>query len=223
MVKSNLTKGEQSRLNLINSSREIFNEFGLDLRIKDLADKMGVKTSMITNHFPTKVMLIRAISEEYEEKVSAKIPQIVNPENIELVDLIRMSSCLMDIQLEYVCTIMFHLTNISNNLEEKQKTKFWYLNRKNTIHYFMSKLVEKGVVKKDILEPKKFDLFIHSFFILSIHWLNNFLTYDFDKDYKEVKPLYLKAKYDLCWPYLTEKGLKEYELINFSAECCYLI
>ena len=50
----------------------------------------------------------------------------------------------------------------------------------------MSKLVEKGVVKKDILEPEKFDLFIHSFFILSIHWLNNFLTYDFDKDYKEV-------------------------------------
>lgn len=223
MSKVGLSKGEQSRLQLINSSREIFNEFGLDLRIKDLADKMGVKPSKITNHFPTKSLLIQAIAEEYEEKVTQKISQLINPHDVELISLVRMSSCLMDLQLEYVCAIMFVLTNNMFTPEDRQKVKNAYLNRRQTFQYFMSQLVDKGIVTSEILAPKNFDLFIHSFFILSVHWINNFLTYDFDKEFQEVKPLYLKAKYEICLPFLTEKGLADYKSINFEATCCDLI
>jgi len=223
MVKSNLTKGEQSRLNLINSSREIFNEFGLDLRIKDLADKMGVKTSMITNHFPTKSLLIQAIAEEYEEKVNVKISQIINPNNVELVSLVRMSSCLMDLQLEYVSAIMFVLNNNMFAPEDHKKIKDSYLSRRQTIQFFLSQMIEKGIVKEEILAPEKFEIFIHSFFILGIHWINNYLTYDFENEFINVKPLYLKSLYNIIVPYLTEKGIKEFNEINFSAECCHLI
>jgi len=223
MSKVGLSKGEQSRLQLINSSREIFNEFGLDLRIKDLADKMGVKPSKITNHFPTKSLLIQAIAEEYEEKVTQKISQLINPHDVELVSLVRMSSCLMDLQLEYVCAIMFVLTNNMFTPEDHQKVKDSYLNRRQTIQYFISQLVAKGVLKQEILETKNFERFIHSFFIISIHWLNNYLTYDFDKKFSEIKPMYLRSTYEICLPFLTEKGLADFQSIKFEAACCDLI
>lgn len=37
-----LSKGEQSRQAIIDAAREIYNKYGLELRIKDLAKKWGL-------------------------------------------------------------------------------------------------------------------------------------------------------------------------------------
>lgn len=211
-----LSKGEQSRQAIIDAAREIYNKYGLELRIKDLAEKMGINQSKITNHFHSKELIIQAIADEYNKEYIALIMERLNNDVIEIPGFVDYTSKLMTIQWHYRCAIIYFLNIVVFHEEEKENIKKINESRKQPIIQCVNGLVSNNEIFTDILEPQNLELIIHQIFNLGIHWISSYLRYDFSTSIEVKKVIYLKSIFAVMIPYLTPKGMKSYESVDFD-------
>ncbi len=212
-----MSKGEQSRLAIIDSARAIYNEFGLELRIKDLADKMGVNQSKITNHFNSKELIIQAISLEYNNEYTQLINDQVAKKSFAISSFVDYSSKLMTIQWHYRCAIMYYLNVMVFHEQEKENILQITETRKGPIVFWFKNLIESGDLSSEIMEQDNLEIVIHQLFNLGIHWISSYLRYDFNEPFEVKKVIYLKALFSVMIPFLTIKGKKSYESVDFMA------
>ena len=211
-----LSKGEQSRKAIIDAARKIYNEFGLELRLKDLADKMGVKQSKITNHFHSKELIIQAIADEYNKEYISLIKERVGNNVIEILGFVDYTSKLMTIQWHYRCAIIYFLNIVV--FQEEEKANIMQINegRKQPIIQCINGLIASEEIDPAILNPLNLEIIVHQIFNLGTQWINSYLRYDFTSTFEVKKVVYLKAIFDVMIHYLTPKGLKSYESIDFE-------
>lgn len=201
----NYTKGLSSRERLVNTSRELFNEYGIGLTLNTLAGKMEITLGMLTYHFPTKDSLFLAIAEEYEIKRTLIRNTIYNG-NFSLDMFYTIIEKGMDLQYEYRCAIRY-IASISNNQSDlaRHTTERYKLNRQ-LIQKGIEILVSEGELKNTILDDKNFKVFLFAFSSLTTSWIINLEIYDYEESYEAIKPVYLNGIFSTFLPYCTEKG-----------------
>jgi AcrR family transcriptional regulator len=208
----NYTKGVNSKEFIINSARELFNEHGIGITLSVLAGKMEITLGMLTYHFPTKDSIFLAIAEEYEQKrASQRVRDYTGKFN--LVAFYQIIEKVMDLQYDYRCA-MRYIASISNNQSKlANHTIDHYRINRQLINQVTQFFVSQGELKSDILEEKKFEVFLFAFSSLLTSWLINLEIYDYEVPYLEMKPVYLNGIFSIFLPYCTELGkeiLKEF-------------
>lgn len=199
------TKGINTREYLIQYSRDIFNEEGLNVTLNYIAANLGITLGKLTYHFATKDKLFVAIAEEYERKL-LDIRSKDNLQSMSLSNLYRTYSIVMDLQYEYRCAMRYFASSSRKQMTLAKHTQRSFNTRRDSINMVIQMLVAKGELKKEILGEKKFNVFLFAFTCLMTSWPINLEIYDIEESYSGIKPVYLNGIFSLFIPYLTSVG-----------------
>lgn len=215
MKKEGLSKGAKSRLMIIDIARGIYNTYGQELRIKDLSEKMEVNQSKLTNHFPTKELVIQAIFNEFQAKYAALIDERLSTDFTGFADFASFSSEVMDLNYHYRCAVLYYANVVDFYAAEKPMVEKQIEKKLEWIDQAIKNLIKKGELSAEAGEGAGYQLLVYQWQMLSIHWMNSLLRYEVGKSYEEMKPFYLKAMFSIFGPYLTKKGKKAFESLGF--------
>lgn len=200
-------KGILTREWLINSSREVFNEQGLNITLSKLAEELDITLGRLTHHFATKDLLFIAIATEYEKNL-AELRVELRQDDINFKSLFRYSGLVMDLQYDYRCAQRYIATSSRKQIELSSFTSTNYKSNRESIIRLLKALINSGELKPEILEESVFRVFSFSYTCLFTSWLISLEIYDNEEPYETVKPVYLKGIYTTFLPYCTEKGAK---------------
>jgi AcrR family transcriptional regulator len=214
----NYSKGESSREEIINKSREIFNEYGIQTTLSNLAELMETTLGRITHHFKNKDLLFVAIAEDYEKKLK-ELRQNRTSGPLSMHSFIEICSEVFDLQYDYRCAMRFIVASFQHQKELKSHIHDAYGKSRASIEHTITTLIDSGLLQQKILRDGTFDVFLFQFTNLFTNWVINLELYDNDKAIQEVKPVYLKGILSVFIPYLTQKGhdqLYQHELFRSS-------
>lgn len=208
------TKGANTRERIVNTARELFNEYGIGLTLSNLANKMEITLGMLTHHFPTKDSIFLAIAEDYEQK-RLLIRDGIYDGKFNLEVFYRIMAKGMDLQFDYRCA-MRYIASISNSQSElaSHTTEHYKFNRQ-LIRRGIEILVAEGELKSTILDEENFKVFIFTYSSLATSWLINLEIYDYEESYETMKPIYLKGIFSTFLPYCTDLGQENLRNLNF--------
>ena len=114
-------KGSISFNWIIENCIETFNSRGLDITLNQLASELGISRGRISHYFPTKELLLVAISQEYEKNLEAITSsyKFSTKENF-LVEQLKLYSLVMDNQYRFRC-VMIYVAGTSSSRSEMVK------------------------------------------------------------------------------------------------------
>ncbi|MHA8069917.1 TetR/AcrR family transcriptional regulator [Aquirufa ecclesiirivi] len=207
-------KGERSRENIILLASEVLNTCGSSITIDEIARYTEISKSKITNHFSTKENLHIAITELYIRDMYDYFGSIVYSDQFSWKDYIGILSDIMEIQFKYRSAIMFIWTASFKDEAFMEVINHSFLLRKKSMIGLFEKLVKENYLMDKVFEEKNFKIFYHQHAILGVHWLNTYLLFDYKKSFQEVKSTYLAGTIEIYKPYLTAKGLAEFESLD---------
>jgi AcrR family transcriptional regulator len=207
------TKGANTRERIVNTARELFNEYGIGMTLSNLAGKMEITLGMLTYHFPTKDSIFLAIAEDYEQK-RLLIRDGIYDGKFNLEVFYRIMEKGMDLQYDYRCA-MRYIASISNGQSElaSHTTEHYKFNRQ-LIRRGIEILVSEGELKSSVLDEENFKVFIFAFSSLATSWLINLEIYDYDESYETIKPVYLKGIFSTYIPFVTPLGEESLRKLN---------
>jgi AcrR family transcriptional regulator len=213
-----LGKGKLTRKTILDAAREIFNEKGINLTIDNLASEMEVTKGKITNHFATKDKLFLAILADYEEQLGNTLASLSEQyESKTMGSVVSIISNIMDLQFEYRCSIIYLNVLSPGQSELREHTRKNFVKNIEGIRNRISFMVNNKLVKGEILEKESFEAFIFIYVNQLTQWVVYFDMYDQERGFKKMKPVYLRGiMHHVYGPYLTVKGRKELESLNFK-------
>ena len=219
---SEYTKGKQSREEIINSARQIFNEHGIQLTLVNLADFMDTTLGRLTYHFRNKDLLFIAIAQDYEVKL-LELRNNRNIDQISLSNFVYTFTQVMDLQYDYRCAMRYIISSVNSSDEMKKHLQVTYSNNREQIRKTIEAYVNGGSLQSRILCKETYEVFLFQFTNLFTNWVINLELYDNDKEYTEIKPVYLNGIISVFIPFLTEKGQQELAdndiLTNYFKQC----
>lgn len=207
---STYLKGEQSREEIINNSRQIFNEYGIQITLARLADLLDTTLGRLTHHFRNKDLLFIAIAQDYEGKLLELRKKRQNNQ-VSINTFINAASEVMDLQFEYRCAMRYIVSSLKNRDEMKIHLQETYANNRENIRQTVEAHIQAGSLQSRILNDDFYEVFLFQLTNLFTNWVVNLELYDADKTYTEVKPTYLKGIVSIFLPFLTDKGKQELE------------
>lgn len=209
-------KGERSRENIILQASEVLNTYGSSITIDEIARYTEITKSKITNHFSTKENLHIAITELYIRDIQQYFDSIIFSDRFNWKEYIGILSDIMDIQFKYRSAIMFIWTATFKDEAFMQVINESFNIRKHSMIGLFKKLVQENYLLESVFHERNFKIFYHQHAVLGVHWLNTYLLFDYRKSLQEVKPTYLAGTIEIYKPYLSEKGLAEFESLNLE-------
>jgi len=215
-------KGKHSREEIINSSRQIFNEHGIQLTLTRLAELMDTTLGRITHHFRNKDLLFIAIAQDYEVRLAA-LRSNRKTDQISLDNFVNTFTQVMDLQYDYRCAMRYIISSLNSSGEMKKHLQETYANNREQIRKTIEAYVNGGSLQSRILCEETYEVFLFQFTNLFTNWVINLELYDSNKEYAEIKPIYLNGIISVFLPFLTEKGQKELAandiLTNYFKSC----
>ncbi|MHA8103519.1 TetR/AcrR family transcriptional regulator [Aquirufa nivalisilvae] len=209
-------KGERSRENIILQASDVLNTYGSSITIDEIARYTEISKSKITNHFSTKENLHIAITELYIRDIQQYFDSIVFSDHFNWKEYIGILSDIMNIQFKYRSAIMFIWTASFKDEAFMQVINESFNRRKQSMIGLFKKLVQENYLLESVFQERNFKIFYHQHAVLGVHWLNTYLLFDYRKSLQEVKPTYLAGTIEIYKPYLSEKGLAEFESLNLE-------
>ncbi|WP_288370703.1 TetR/AcrR family transcriptional regulator [uncultured Algoriphagus sp.] len=203
------SKGELTRNKILRDTNEFFNKNGINSTITEIGQQTGLGKSKITNYFPKKEILFKAILEEYNEKAQHLFLQYHQGDiQFSFSWYVSYISKVMDLMYEYRAVINFSLVE-DNNFEVNQHIRESYLKNKKVIHQRIEFMVNQGLIDSSLLDQSEFNVFVLQYYSVASFWINIFQRVESERSYFESKPDYLKAILACFNPYLTKKGKEE--------------
>lgn len=210
-------KGELSFIWLIENCIKVFNEKGLDITLNQLATALNISRGRISHYFPTKELLLVAISQEYEKKLEEIIANYqFSKDGNFLKEQIKLYSLVMDNQYQFRCAMIYAAGTSSSRSEMIQQINTRFSGSKERFKLLIQKLVDLEFLESRVLEPPFFEIFRFKFITVFTSWIIHFELYDKDKTYPQVKPIYLEAIASCFILYATPKAKKTIQEIDFN-------
>jgi AcrR family transcriptional regulator len=207
-----LSKGEQTRIEILQKTNDFFNQYGINHTITEIAQQTGLGKSKITNYFPKKEALFIAILEEYNFKISEVVSYKQElGQKFNFLWYVDYLSDIMDLMYQYRVVINYSLIE-GQNLEMNHHIKDSYLNNKELLLKRVEYMESLGLIDSQLLNESEFRIFLLQYFSISSFWINIFQRMEIEKAYSEVKTEYLEAILACFKPYLTQKGKSELKL-----------
>ncbi|MBX7041744.1 MAG: TetR/AcrR family transcriptional regulator [Ignavibacteria bacterium] len=211
----NKKKGQSTRDTIVDRARQIFNEKGLNITLEKIAAEMGLTKSRITNHFSTKETLFLAILHAYEEKFAQLAAEISLENSLELADLAKSLSAIMDVQYDFRCGIAYLAMVTQSNSELHTHIGESYKRNIRNIQKRTERMVDAGILNPEILSKSNFETFVFQYTNILTTWVINLELYNAESGYAKMKPVYLDGALSCFKPYLSKRGEKQFSAIDF--------
>jgi AcrR family transcriptional regulator len=214
----NISKGESTRLAIIDKARLVFNERGIGITLDAIAQEMGMTKSRISNHFNTKDALFGAILKEYEEELAALMKKLyASDTGFTLQTYVNSVSSIMDAQFKYRCGIIYLNMLSPSQHELKAHIRETYVRNQGFIRARMQNMIALKLLTPNMLEEPNWSAFLFVYVNLLTQWVIHLDMYDSDKPYDENKANYIRGIITHIYlPYFTSKGKKEFEALEFG-------
>lgn len=209
-----LSKGTQTKNKIIIQSNLLYNTTDTLLTLDELADRLNLSRSSITNHFPKKELLLLAIFKKYEESLH-KLVNVYKPDShdITLSRLFKYYAKVMDLMYEYRFAISYIFVQPLRDIVLKEYIREIYKINKRRLKERTEYLVTVGLFSNKILNEDLFEVFNFQHSNLLTTWIINYRLYDYTKSYQQRKSVYMRGLVNCFVPFLTENAMKEIETI----------
>jgi hypothetical protein len=124
-------------------------------------------------------------------------------------------SAIMDLQYEYRSTIIFAATTSSGQKEMHAQVTRSYKTNSQQVRQMVNVLVDAGLIKPELQESENFEVFCFQNVNLFTTWVISLEMYYTASSFKKMKPVYLKGIFGCYYPYLTKKGLTQFNRLQF--------
>jgi AcrR family transcriptional regulator len=209
-------KGVESRNQILAESRNLLNEKGLNQTMEMLAKEMGLSRGRITNYFPTKDTLLLNIMLDYEQRLNLVLQSFDWGKGPSLAKILEVISIIMDVQYEYRCAIAYIATVSRYQPELQQHIEHSFSYRIKEIKLLLGVLVDQKMLHPAVLQAPDFDMFCFQYTNLLTTWVISQQLYFASRPYPEMKPHYLKGVLALYIPYLTPKGNRAFQKLDYG-------
>lgn len=202
------SKGKQSREEIIDSARQIFNHYGIQITLTKLAELMDTTLGRLTHHFRNKDLLFVAIAQDYELKLNESRQN--RPHGpASMGTFMNAASQVMDLQYDYRCAMRYTIASFQHKEEMKSHIIESYSNSRAFIKNMLKAYIDSGSLRPKVLVDDVYEVFLFQLTNLFTNWVINLELYDHNRSYHEMKPIYLKGIMSIFLPFLTEKGQQE--------------
>jgi AcrR family transcriptional regulator len=204
------TKGEITRQEILQKVNDLFNESGIDHTLVQISKSIGIGKSRITNYFPKKEDLIINLLREYEVEMADWVSNYQSKTGIRnFSEYIPYLAGIMELMFQYRRVISISLINSKPEGDVVHHMTSRYEMNKRQIRDRMEAFAKNGLIREELLEPERFEVFIFQFFCMTSNWIVMYNLLDADRDFKLVKVRYLKSILCCLDSYLTDKGRKD--------------
>jgi AcrR family transcriptional regulator len=208
------SKGQITQQFILEEARKIYNVDGINLTLRELADKMGVTIGRITNYFPTRDYLFAGMSKVYQEEYELLVSNFNWESKISLNQLYQLNGQIMDLQYKHRCLLLYTCgTSINQKVMISQIGKTWKSNL-GGFEKLIVMLIDAGLIKENARDENAFIQLRFQYINLFTTWLVSYTIYDAKQSYKKMKPVYQKGILESLMPYLTSKGLKQFRALS---------
>jgi|GEM_PF-5457845 AcrR family transcriptional regulator len=207
-----MKKGIISREEIIHESLGLMNKKGIRITLHDIAKELGVSKGKITYYFATKDSLFDAIRVKYEEEFNL-LYQKLDLDQLDFCFLAKIYDELIELQFRYRTVFKYLFTFIPETSDLLGLSQAVIEKRFQNIQAMVKALVEKDLLKKEILEEKNWQVFLFLY-------VNTFGTWVFFKDFyyqhrslHEVKDIIRVGIFYTYRPWLSKKGEEQLSTI----------
>lgn len=195
---------------ILESALHLFNTRGVDqVKMRDIAKKLGISLGNVTYHFPTKIDLIHVLCLQFVNKVDEVLAEAMKttPKST-LLSYFHQVEIIFNTQLEYKFIFNKRYGEILSSLPEMQKH---YQEVQIGRHKFWKQLNEQ-LVKEKLAKPSLVDdSYGHNYILnmLALFWHQEIAIYLPRLTDKQKVDHALAIFFQAYKPYLTQKGLDE--------------
>jgi len=198
---------------ILKTALALFNTKGLaKVKLRTIAIKMGISQGNLNYHFKKRDEIIEALYFQLVGRIDMKMQK--QNEAVDLQSLFGLSATIMENFYDH----RFFLLDFVQITRENKKIKKHYLEltatRQHEFLAFFNLLIENGVVRKGIL-PNEYRFLYKRFQILCDFWISAAQLSE-TRLKKSTVSEYAHIVNQAIFPYLTEKGRREYYKIEQS-------
>lgn len=188
-----------------------FNEMGAgQATVRSIAEEVGISHGNLCYHFKNTDALIEALYDRLTEEMEEQAIRTLNPVN-EFEDVIRRAEAGFCLLYKYRF-LLLDLVQITRRIEPvRRKFRALMQLRRQQFHATFRRLIDKGWMREE-WQPGLYGHLITNMLILGDNWIPN-AEIHFDDKGEAVIRYYLDAFLGGLAPYLTKKGLEEYERV----------
>jgi AcrR family transcriptional regulator len=194
---------------ILEAARELFNKEGIDaITTRHVAARLGMSHGNLCYHYPRKELMIERLYYELVEKLDEAIGQVPAGE-LDLAAVFALTRHTFEVQYHYRF-ILLHMVEIMRKIEgvgahfrgllTKRKAQFGFL---------IELLIQKGLLQPERF-PGQYGYFITQFYIVGDFWISE-AEILFEGPEAGKIPYYTQLAQAMLLPYLTERGLAEFE------------
>lgn len=205
-----MKKGKRTEKWVISAVNDIYNAEGMNFTLDQLAAKLGVNRSTITNYFPRKDRLLLAILAEYERELKTLVEQ-VNPDEspTDFFKQVQFYRQALEQMYRYRFVISYMMINPPADSELMAQMRATYAANLDRLQQRIESFCQAGLLEPSILKPENFRIFRFQYMNLSTTWPITHRLYEADADFDRFKETYLRGVMACFEPFLTEKGARQ--------------
>lgn len=195
---------------ILNTSLQLFNQQGTDVvTVRHIAKNLGISHGNLCYHFPNTDLIIEKLYEQLIEELNEilKNPMLLQELNLKI--FYDLTSFIFGKLYKYKFLMQDFISIMRRNPNLKQKHRDLVRSRRILFQMGIEASIQVGIVKPDIIKGQ-YENYFEQLFIISDFWLSSAeILYEGSEENKLEK--YINIAFTLIVPYLTKKGLVEYQ------------
>lgn len=196
---------KKTRVKILETSLLLFNEKGMvNVSLRQIAQELKISQGNLNYHFKLKEDIIEALYFQLVEEMNNQMKSITFSEN-ELKSLYKSSIKTMEKMFDY----RFILIDFIHLMNENSTIKTHYAGLMH-VRNEQFQMIFKSLIKSNILRVAEFDNEYQRLYkrmnIIGDSWINVYATFDSSNSVN----YYCDLLFEMIYPYLTEKGKREY-------------
>ena len=197
---------------ILNTSLQLFNQQGIDvITVRHIAKELGMSHGNLCYHFPNTDIIIEKLYEQLLNELNEILTKPTLLQGLTLKMFYELTSFIFGKLYKYKFLMQDFISIVRRNPNLKQKHRELVSSRRMLFQMGIGAAIEVGMLKPDIIEGQ-YENYFEQLFIISDFWLSSAeILYEGKEENKLEK--YINITFTLMVPYLTEKGLVEYQEI----------
>ena len=194
---------------ILQASLQLFNQYGIDtITVRHIAKELGMSHGNLCYHFPNTDAIAETLYEALLEELNKVLEEPNVFSTVNLQTLYQLCAFVFEKLYKYKFLIQDFISLTRRNPNLKQKHRDLVASRRVFFQMGIDAGIQAGFLKPDIIEGQ-YENFFNQLFIISDFWLASAEILYEGKEEEKLQ-IYLNIAFTLIVPYLTEKGLSEY-------------
>lgn len=210
-------KPQKTQERILETALILFNEYGADnVSTRQIASAMGIAQGNLSYHFPRKEDIIAALYTQLVATLSAHISEMAIhlKEHGEISTVMHSVTTTFSILYEYKFFMLDFVSIMRNNPAIKKHYQELTMMRRSQFAEIKALMIQKGWMKKDLTE--QFNSEIDELMqIVGDFWISSAEILYQGKE-KDKLAHYTRVFSAIIAPYLTPKGMKEFQKMQYS-------